>query len=149
MENEGDFLMNWPEVPEIWKGLLYRARGSISELFCGPEQAAAGTQVQPCRPRHVGHGAWLWTELGGSTLSLPASQECRSSPGQAWGHQAAPGVTTADAHLGLGSHQHPPELPSPCSSGEQTHSPGAGITSPLAACTQQHPPTFGGTWGSL
>lgn len=53
--------------------------------------------------------------------SLPA-RRCWSSPGQAWGHQAVPGVTTADAHPGLGR---VPSIPQACPAlfvWEQTHS---------------------------
>lgn len=136
---------NCPEAPEIWKRLLCRAPGSVSELQCDPEQAAAGAQLQPCRAWGADKTYLLDMEPGsGQSLVAPhypslAARRCRSSPDQSWGHQAAPGVSTADAHPGLGSHQHPPDavdLVSSCWGRSHLHH-------------LQHPHTFARAWGSL
>lgn len=60
----------------------------------------------------------------------PPARRCRSSPGQAWGHQAVPGVSTADVHPGLGRVTSAPQTcPAPIYLVSRPKTPGASVTS--------------------
>lgn len=126
-------------VQSTWlciRAFVWPRAGSSWHPRCSP--AGHGEQTM-----YIEHGAWLWAEFGGSTLSLPASQEVQE---QSWSSLGAPSSSWCDhswcSPAFRQPHQHPTDLPSSSLSGEQTlNSWGrCHLHRPQPAHSSTHPP---------
>lgn len=144
MENEGNFVVKelaWSSR-DVERAFVQSTWFCIRSSMCSPGAALQG--MGSTQNVFIGHGE-LWAELGGSTRSLPASQEVQEQP---WSSLGAPSCSWCEqswcSPKFRQSHQHPPDLADLLS---RAPAAGAGLTS--TTCSTHTPwVEHGGPLGS-